>query len=69
MNKHRKVQAIERGLFAMLLAAIAAAGAVYELLCEAMPGWDLIAYICGGLVASYLAYRAALSFAVRRLTR
>ena len=53
----------------MLLAAIAAAGAVYELLCEAMPGWDLIAYICGGLVASYLAYRAALSFAVRRLTR
>jgi hypothetical protein len=69
LNKHRKVQAIERGLFALLLVVMGAAGATYELLREAMPSWDLVAYIGGGLVASYLAYRAALTLALRRLTR
>ncbi len=69
VDKQQKVKAIERGLFAFLLLATFAAGSAFELLRERIPGWYLIAYVCGGLVACYLAYRAALTLAVRRLNR
>ena len=67
MDKHRKARAVERVLFAMLLAALGAAGFFYERFRTEVPGWQLVGLIIAGMCASYGAYRLALNFALRKL--
>ena len=67
MNKGQKIKAVERMLFAALLAALGAGGLLYEVFRTEAPEWQLVSLIVAGMSASYAAYRLALSFAVRKL--
>jgi hypothetical protein len=67
LGKQRKARAAERILFAILPAALSAAGFVYERFRIEVPHWQLIGLICAGMIAIYWAYWLALKLVRRNL--
>jgi drug/metabolite transporter (DMT)-like permease len=67
MDKHRKAKVAEQALFAMLLAAIGAAAFFHERFRTEVPDWQLFGLTIAGMCASFIAYRLALNFVVRKL--
>jgi hypothetical protein len=68
VGKRWKFRALERVLFAMLLASFGAAGFFYQRFRTEVPDWQLVSLIVAGMGASYGVYRLALTFVLRKLT-